>query len=73
MKILENRNVYIVYPRNFGTSDHSSEFTWSDMAGKVFFIQTTLLDLCMSIKFLWPLLEDTAWEAKLPWMQLAII
>lgn len=34
-KITHQRNVYILYPRNFGTSDRSDAFGWEDMANDV--------------------------------------
>ena len=32
MQIIHQRNVYILYPRNFGNSDHSDEFGWEEVA-----------------------------------------
>ena len=59
--------MWIVYPRNFGTSDHTSEFNWQEMAGNLLFkIQMIPQDSCMNIKFPWPLSEVTVWEAKSP-------
>ena len=71
MKIIHQRNVYILYPRNFGTSDHSEQFGWEDVASNLYAIQTTSPDLCIKTESLLLLWEDTVWEERLPWLLLA--
>jgi hypothetical protein len=73
MKIIHQRNVYILYPRNFGTSDHSDQFGWEDVASTFYATQMTSPDLCMKTESPQLLWVDTVWEEKLPWLLLATI
>ncbi len=34
-KIIQNRNVYIIYPRNFGNSDRNPDMSWESQADDI--------------------------------------